>query len=271
MESNRDLSRRLASLQYCFDTSSILDRPQSVARSQLHLKDNGSFQSFVVPVDGQEVENSSTATVTSSTQHFEFESDLKSSRPYRKARRDSVDYSFRSSIALSHAWTALSDISLSDISIIATVGLPIYSSNITNAHHYRFGLVTSKLSANKAKFTSSDPDDYLGGHRLMLRKPAKARFDSTTHGAIPKAALPKTRELFPKLRRSLSLPIEYKIVVVGSPGVVTSRLRVHVSHSQRPLSDMYLGSVLTIVYSQFYRISSRSTTLPSINQISRGV
>jgi hypothetical protein len=39
-------------------------------------------------------------------------------------------------MALSYAWSALSDVSLSDISNISVVALPISSSDLTNGHHY---------------------------------------------------------------------------------------------------------------------------------------
>jgi hypothetical protein len=58
---------------------------------------------------------------------------------YRKARRSTCDASYRSSAALSHAWTALSDISLSDVSVITVIALPISSNDLLNGHHYQTG------------------------------------------------------------------------------------------------------------------------------------
>jgi hypothetical protein len=69
---------------------------------------------------------------------FEFEQDLRRSAVYRKARRDSYDVSFRSSIAASHAWTALTHVSLSEISAISVVALPlpVSFSELLNSYHY---------------------------------------------------------------------------------------------------------------------------------------
>lgn len=70
---------------------------------------------------------------------LEFEKDLKASRVYRRVKRDTMDFSMRSSIAHSHAWSIFSGISLSDISEISVLALPIYPEDITNSQHYNFG------------------------------------------------------------------------------------------------------------------------------------
>ena len=78
----------------------------------------------------------STATTESQIPSFGFERKLESTWVYRKARRSTADVSFRTSMALSYAWSALSDVSLSDISNISVVALPISSSDLTNGQHY---------------------------------------------------------------------------------------------------------------------------------------
>jgi cell division control protein 24 len=70
---------------------------------------------------------------------FDFEEDLESSRVYRRAVRETTDYSFRSSIARSHSWSVFSGLSLGDISIMSVIALPVYQDDITNAEHYDFG------------------------------------------------------------------------------------------------------------------------------------
>ncbi|KAF2180666.1 hypothetical protein K469DRAFT_458159, partial [Zopfia rhizophila CBS 207.26] len=79
-----------------------------------------------------------TTTITTPIRYFDFERDLEASRVYRQATRDTVDFSFRSSAVGSHAWSTLSDVSLSDISTISVVGLPVYQKDITNSYHYQF-------------------------------------------------------------------------------------------------------------------------------------
>ncbi|KAF2649457.1 hypothetical protein K491DRAFT_698082 [Lophiostoma macrostomum CBS 122681] len=112
IQSNQDISQRL----------SLLERPRQDNASIM----TGHRRPF------------STATLESSMQDLTFERDLKGSWVYRKVRRSTTeDKSFRSSVALSHAWSALSEISLSDISAISVVALPISCNDLVNGYHYR--------------------------------------------------------------------------------------------------------------------------------------
>ncbi|KAI1045000.1 hypothetical protein LB505_012436 [Fusarium chuoi] len=81
----------------------------------------------------------STSSWRSSLFEFDFEHDLKLSRAYRHAKRDTMDFSVRSSVARTHAWSSLSGISLSDISHISVLALPLYVEDISNPQHYKFG------------------------------------------------------------------------------------------------------------------------------------
>lgn len=67
---------------------------------------------------------------------FDFENDLEASRPYRRVQRATMDFSFRSSIAHTNAWSQFSGISLSKVSIISAIALPLYPDEIENAQHY---------------------------------------------------------------------------------------------------------------------------------------
>jgi hypothetical protein len=128
LKSNRDITRRL----------SLLERPSQDDTSITTVRRSRPF---------------STATVESSIREFAFERDLKGSwvsnaqasvysspnsvQVYRRVRRSTTDdKSFRTSVALSHAWSALSEISLSDVSAISVVALPISCSDLVNGYHY---------------------------------------------------------------------------------------------------------------------------------------
>jgi hypothetical protein len=78
----------------------------------------------------------SLAKTFASMRFFGFEKELEKSKPYQKIKGDAVDNSFTSSVLGSHAWTALSDISMAEISAVSVVALPIDWSDITNAYHY---------------------------------------------------------------------------------------------------------------------------------------
>jgi len=80
----------------------------------------------------------------SSLSKSDFEDDLESSRVYRRAQRDTMDFSFRSSIARSNTWSVFSGLSLSDISVISVIGLPVFPKDITNAYHYNFEVTSTK-------------------------------------------------------------------------------------------------------------------------------
>uniref|UniRef100_A0A8H7N8F4 Fungal N-terminal domain-containing protein n=1 Tax=Bionectria ochroleuca TaxID=29856 RepID=A0A8H7N8F4_BIOOC len=67
-----------------------------------------------------------------------FELDLEASRVYRMAKRDTMDFSFRSSLAGSIAWSIFSGLSISDISAVAAIALPIKPKDLSNAHRYEF-------------------------------------------------------------------------------------------------------------------------------------
>jgi cell division control protein 24 len=70
---------------------------------------------------------------------LDFTDSLEASQVYRRAQRDTMDYSFRSSVTMSRAWSILSDFSLGDISAISVIALPIYQNELTNAQRYAFG------------------------------------------------------------------------------------------------------------------------------------
>jgi hypothetical protein len=96
---------------------------------------------------------SSSCTADNSSQaptfvYSEFETDLESSRVYRRAKRKSMDFSFHSSIAPSNAWSMFSGLSLDDVSIIAVIALPIYPDDISNAQHYSFGWAYEQASSS---------------------------------------------------------------------------------------------------------------------------
>jgi hypothetical protein len=93
-----------------------------------------------IPAYGQTIIGQISSTLSQSTQvsrqTTQYEYELEASRVYRKAWKGVDDVSVRRSVAISHAWSALSDISLSDISALSVVALPLFLTEITNAYHY---------------------------------------------------------------------------------------------------------------------------------------
>ena len=102
LEINRELSRRLTNLEDAFDAQSVIRTKRSVAFSLQDSRNNDEAQ---WPVESRRKDDKESATTRRAehTSGFDFESDLEVSRPYRRAQRDTMDFSLRSSVAQSNA------------------------------------------------------------------------------------------------------------------------------------------------------------------------
>lgn len=70
-----------------------------------------------------------------------FEDALHVSRVYQRTHSYNVeDVSFRSSTVRTHAWSVLSAMSLSQVSAISVVALPVYAQDVFNHERYSFGM-----------------------------------------------------------------------------------------------------------------------------------
>jgi cell division control protein 24 len=144
LESNRKLSRRLMNLEDAFDVRTIITKRDSVISSKDQVDPKESQTHTMSSVDASEklsadMLNLSVDQGIDMTSRFNFEADLESSRVYRRAQRDTMDFSFRSSVAETKAWSILSGLSLGQISTIAVIALPVYPEDIGNPQHYDFG------------------------------------------------------------------------------------------------------------------------------------
>lgn len=149
--SNMELARRIALLEDCFDTSDAVTsrRPDSLAATRnpqqrsanTRLQENNDALSVLTQdvttlFDSRNAFTMNTGPTTAL--HFEFEAILFASRVYHSVTRQNSDISFRSSVGLSHAWTAISDMSLSDISSLSVIALPLICEDLSNQQHYTF-------------------------------------------------------------------------------------------------------------------------------------
>jgi hypothetical protein len=138
LESNLDLSRRLRNLEDTYDSESNLTtcfRNGSSAEAD----DTGegadliSYQS--TSLDSEDSSNFLHRT----NSQFSFESDLDTSRVYRRTRPYPLeDASFTSSAIRTHVWSIFSGLSLSQVSNISALALPVYSDDISNSQRYNF-------------------------------------------------------------------------------------------------------------------------------------
>jgi cell division control protein 24 len=87
---------------------------------------------------------------------FDFENDLETSRVYRRAQRDTMDFSFRSSTVQTHAWSQFSGLSLSDVSIISAIALPMYAEQLENSQHHAIES-RGAMATTKSTLCDSNP------------------------------------------------------------------------------------------------------------------
>ncbi|KAJ4347817.1 uncharacterized protein N0V89_009187 [Didymosphaeria variabile] len=135
-----------------------------------------------------------------------FEEDLSSSRVYRNLRpRDSI-YSLNSSQRASLALSAFSDLSLGNVSVISVLCLPVWSVDLMNAEHYRFGregltLTMAELTERYPYIEFPDPDSLdemdvqveSGGHGIPSQ-PASLPSSNVFNSALPISTSPSTVE-----------------------------------------------------------------------------
>ena len=110
-----------------------------------------------------------------------FEKDLKTSRVYRRIKRDTMDFSMRSSVARSHGWSIFSGMSLSNISDISVLALPIYPADITNPQCYRSGSdfhEFDRLPISDRAFSRSIYHECVEAEYQLLQLP-QCEFDNT--------------------------------------------------------------------------------------------
>jgi cell division control protein 24 len=144
LESNRSLSRRLMNLEDAFEVRTIVSKQQSQAVSTAGGT-NDDISNTHQP--NEQTEDGATSKINKTSQlstppegvevsSFDFENDLEISRVYRRAQRDTMDFSFRSSVAHTNAWSQFSGLSLGKVSIISAIALPLYPDEIENSQYY---------------------------------------------------------------------------------------------------------------------------------------
>lgn len=141
------LSRRLMNLEDAFDTRAMGSRPGSPAGTTLcdvpqfvPLCDETESSSSPQDPESPACDKPQLSSVPETAiPIFNYEEDLEASHVYRRAQRDTMDFSFRSSIARTNAWSTFSGLSLADVSVMAVIALPVYQEDLKNANHYDFG------------------------------------------------------------------------------------------------------------------------------------
>jgi len=141
LESNQSLSRRLMNLENAFKVRTLISNRQSRAISTADGTNDDISKPHQLnePTEDSTISESynnsklSTPPEGIEVSSFEFENDLETSRVYQRVQRDTMDFSFRSSIAHTNAWSQFSGLSLSKVSIISAIALPLYPDEIENS------------------------------------------------------------------------------------------------------------------------------------------
>ena len=125
---------------------------------------------------------------------FAFEEDLLASRVYRKPLYSKSGDSLITSAARTTAWSILSGISLTDVSNISILAVPIYAHEISNSARYIFGDFQPENLAMEGREVASDPVQQTskvekrgGFARVLFRRQAKAAKPDTIGQPEPNA------------------------------------------------------------------------------------
>ena len=119
----------------------------------------------------------------SSRFNFTFDQDLNNSRPYARARRRNSLWSTNSSAFHTMSWSCLSGLSLTEISKVSVIGLPITAQELWNGDHYR--LIHADLAQTLGINETGAMHDVAGGeeHSISERDtlPRKSRTEPLWH------------------------------------------------------------------------------------------
>ncbi|KAE9377126.1 hypothetical protein N431DRAFT_401900 [Stipitochalara longipes BDJ] len=133
LAANKDVSKRLRNLEDMYESESIYTSCYRNGRS-----DSGSLFS------ANSIMNSSTlyedirpVRKTPDLATYEsFQTDLSTSRVYRRTLSYECDISFTTSVVRTHAWSIFTGLSLSEISDISVIALPLSARDISNPQWY---------------------------------------------------------------------------------------------------------------------------------------
>jgi hypothetical protein len=159
VESNVEISRRLKTLETTFETESILTacfrNGNSVETRESEEASTDQSLDILQPTTSMILDSSSTG-LPRIVFHPAFEIDLNNSRVYKRTQPYECDVSFASSAVRSHSWSVFSGLSLSQISSISVIALPVYSHEIANKEYYGFVFFDQPDSQGKPTLAARD-------------------------------------------------------------------------------------------------------------------
>ena len=214
LESNHDISRRLQGLESLFDAETI---------RTAHL----SYRASVAPTEMEALLGEANTHQSSPLYSLEsgrhgmtifqpsFQIDLEASRVYARTQQYTSDASFTTSIARTHAWSVFSMISLSQVSCISAIALPIYSEELSTTERYEFGgkYETAGPSNEFRVLSVEQTNDHMNWVEMQKLKSVDTTTSQTLYAAVEAMDTPSLSPSSPKKKSHGS--ILYKIAVLG--------------------------------------------------------
>ncbi|KAF4634125.1 hypothetical protein G7Y89_g3974 [Cudoniella acicularis] len=157
----------------------------------------------------------------SSGYRLPFEVDLNTSRVYKRTQLYESDASFTSSAVRTHAWSVFSGLSLSQVSAISAIALPVYSYDVFNTEWYGFVFFEDHvIPRGLGKSVQSIPTAEGTGDTLTLNSSPKPSL-STLSPVIHKGREMSKIQSISISAASTSKPPNplYKLVVLGGDNV----------------------------------------------------
>jgi len=156
LRSNHDVSRRLRRIEDNIESRSVLTTCfrngtiGGLATSDLASQDDVEAHELNLMKHRKMGSYSASRGLTDDVSPTGFHVELGTSRVYQRTELYESDVSFRSSVVWTHAWSVVSGLSLSEVSMIAVIALPLYLDEISNKEHY----VTGSFSCTGANTTN---------------------------------------------------------------------------------------------------------------------
>lgn len=223
LESNLDISRRLRNIEGTYGSQSTLTGCfRNSSRDQSAEEDEGETETITANISGSDKLNSDKFKFDAIELQFAFESDLNTSRVYKRTQLYASDVSFTSSAVRTHAWSMFSGLSLAQVSIISAVALPLYSHEISNSQWYNFG---STIQAYQQRAIPVEKEQSL------LNKTNQGEDENIgTGNRIPEIRLGSLLStLSSATQRKAERVALYKIAIMGDWGVGKTALTIQVS------------------------------------------
>lgn len=222
LESNQEISRRLRNLEGTYDSESVLTTCFRNGNSDKATEKDGEHADFSHNYPfGPEIHEFS-SDQRRSRYCYTFERDLETSRVYKRTRNYESDVSFASSAIRTHSWSVFSGLSLSQVSKISAIGLPVYRDDIFNDESYKFesSKQPEPSGANAIPAESSSNFHKIG--------PNKLNRGTRNSGLVSiKASAPSLKRPQPQFLSS-KYPRRYNLVIVGDGGVGKTSLCIRV-------------------------------------------